>query len=79
MFTDYQPTRGYDEYFSSVNQPREALEPLLSSLGQLGLEQLNRNHVAAGSLLKRLGATFRINGSDQRGVERILPFDPYLG
>jgi uncharacterized circularly permuted ATP-grasp superfamily protein len=76
MFTDYQPTRGYDEYFSSVNQPREALEPLLSSLGQLGLEQLNRNHVAAGSLLKRLGATFRINGSDQRGVERILPFDP---
>ena len=76
MFTDYKPNRGYDEYFSGVSEPRQALSPLLSSLGHLGLEELNRNHAAAGMLLKRLGATFRINGSDNRGVERILPFDP---
>jgi uncharacterized circularly permuted ATP-grasp superfamily protein len=76
MFTDYRPNKGYDEYFSAGEQPRSALKPLLSSLGALGLEQLNRNHAAAGMLLKRLGATFRLNDSGGRVGERILPFDP---
>ncbi|MGB5135582.1 MAG: circularly permuted type 2 ATP-grasp protein [Prochlorococcaceae cyanobacterium] len=76
MFTDYRPSRGYDEYFSAFDEPRGTLRPLLTSLGQLGLEELNRNHAAAGNLLKRLGATFRLNDSDERGLERILPFDP---
>lgn len=76
MFTDYKPSKGYDEYFSAASEPRSALSPLLSSLGQLGIEEINRNHAAAGMLLKRLGATFRLNGSGERGGERILPFDP---
>jgi uncharacterized circularly permuted ATP-grasp superfamily protein len=76
MFTEYRPSRGYDEYFTAPDQPRTALQPLLSSLGRLGLEELNRNHAAAGVLLKRLGATFRLNDSGNKGVERILPFDP---
>ena len=76
MFTEYRPSKGYDEYFSADDQPRQALQPLLSSLGALGLAELNRNHAAAGMLLKRLGATFRLNDSGQRGSERILPFDP---
>jgi len=76
MFTGYRPNHGYDEYFSGIDQPRTALQPLLSSLGHMGLDQLNRNHAAAGMLLKRLGATFRLNDSGSIGVERILPFDP---
>ena len=76
MFTDYRPSKGYDEYFSTSEEPRSALQPLLSSLGALGLEQLSRNHAASGMLLKRLGATFRLNESGNRGGERILPFDP---
>ena len=76
MFTAYRPDRGYDEYFSATDQPRRALRPLMDSLGRLGLEELNRNHAAAGMLLRRLGATFRLNGSGSEGVERILPFDP---
>ena len=76
MFGEYRPNRGYDEYFSAPDQPRSALRPLLSSLGQLGLDELNRNHAAAGVLLRRLGATFRLNGSGNHGGERILPFDP---
>ena len=76
MFTDYRPSKGYDEYFSSSEQPRQALQPLLGALGALGLDELNRNHAAAGILLKRLGATFRLNDSGSRGGERILPFDP---
>ena len=76
MFGEYRPNRGYDEYFSAPDQPRSTLRPLLSSLGQLGLDELNRNHAAAGVLLRRLGATFRLNGSGNHGGERILPFDP---
>ena len=76
MFTAYKPDRGYDEYFSATDEPRRALRPLMDSLGRLGLEELNRNHAAAGVLLRRLGATFRLYGSGDDGVERILPFDP---
>ena len=77
MFTQYRPTKGYDEYFCRERQePRADLEPLLSTLGQLGLSELNRNHASASHLLRRLGATFRLNGSGRQGGERILPFDP---
>jgi uncharacterized circularly permuted ATP-grasp superfamily protein len=76
MFSTYTPNRGYDEYFSDTDQPRGALRPLMDSLGRLGIDELNRNHAAAGVLLRRLGATFRLNDSGNEGVERILPFDP---
>ena len=77
MFNEYRPTLGYDEYFCrKQSAPRADLEPLLSSLGQIGLTELNRNHVSAGNLLRRLGATFRLNGTGLHGGERILPFDP---
>ena len=77
MFTRYQPTDGYDEYFCrEQSAPRENLEPLLSSLGAMGLAELNRSHASASNLLRRLGATFRLNGSGLQGGERILPFDP---
>ena len=77
MFTEYRPTRGYDEYFCrEQSAPRADLEPLLSSLGAMGLAELNRSHASASNLLRRLGATFRLNGSGLQGGERILPFDP---
>ena len=59
MFTDHRPPPGDAEYFSAADQPRASLMPLLSSLGQMGLDQLNHNHAAAGMLLRRLGATDR--------------------
>ncbi len=77
MFTDYKPSTGYDEYFSTEpTSPRDNLAPLLSSLGQMGLAELNRSHASASNLLRRLGATFRLNDSGVNGGERILPFDP---
>ena len=77
MFTDYKPSVGYDEYFcSNTASPRADLAPLLTSLGQMGLQELNRNHASASHLLRRLGATFRLNDSGLSGSERILPFDP---
>jgi uncharacterized circularly permuted ATP-grasp superfamily protein len=77
MFTEYRPTHGYDEYFCrEQSAPRAELEPLLTSLGAMGLAELNRSHASASNLLRRLGATFRLNGSGLHGGERILPFDP---
>ncbi len=77
MFTDYKPTVGFDEYFcGETARPRAALAPLLASLGQMGLPELNRSHASASQLLRRLGATFRLNDSGLKGSERILPFDP---
>lgn len=77
MFTYYKPQKGYDEYFtSSDSQPRSDLEPLLSSLGEIGIEKLNKDHASASDLLKRLGATFHVQDDARQGLERILPFDP---
>jgi len=77
VFTDYQPKKGYDEYFSSEDfSPRATLEPLLSSLMEIGLDQLNISHEIARKLLLRHGATFLLNDSGKKGSERILPFDP---
>ena len=77
MFTDYKPSVGYDEYFcNGTAAPRADLAPLLTSLAQIGLPELNRSHASASQLLRRLGATFRLNDSGLSGSERILPFDP---
>ena len=77
MFTGYQPKKGYDEYFSSEDfSPRTSLEPLLSSLGKIGLDQLNISHEIARKLLLRHGVTFLLNDSGKKGSEMILPFDP---
>jgi len=77
MFKEYQPSHGYDEYFCKKQAaPRADLEPLLNSLGQIGMAELQHNHACASNLLRRLGATFRINGSGAHADERILPFDP---
>lgn len=52
------------------------MEPLISSLGEMGLDQLNISHEIARKLLLRHGATFRLNDSGNKGSERILSFDP---
>ena len=53
MFTDYKPTVGFDEYFcNETARPRDDLATLLTSLGQLGLPELNRSHASASQLLR---------------------------
>jgi len=44
----------------------------------MGLDRLINNHAAVSKLLRRLGATFRLNNSDERSGERILPSLPRL-
>ena len=77
MFSKYISIDSFDEYFDKrLNNASEILAPLLSSLDNMGIDQLNRNHTAAKKLLLRYGATFRLNDTGKKGVERILPFDP---
>jgi len=76
MFSNYKPQGGFDEYFAAPNRPRSCFEPLVSSLGHLGLEEVSRNHRAAETLLQQVGATFQLYGGDTDSDERILPFDP---
>ena len=72
MFTDYKPTVGFDEYFcAETARPRDDLATLLTSLGQMGLPELNRSHASASQLLRRLGATFRLNDSGLKGLSLI--------
>ena len=74
MFTEYRPTHGYDEYFCrEQSAPRAELEPLLTSLGAMGLAELNRSHASASNLLRRLGATFRLNDQDCMVVSGSCP------
>jgi len=55
MFSSYQPKNSFDEYFKdNVNSAREILIPLLSSLDNMGLEEINRNHSAAKKLLNEI-------------------------
>lgn len=76
MFSNYTPQGGFDEYFAAPNQPRSCFEPLISSLGHLGLEEISRSHRAAETLLQQVGATFQLYSGDTDSGERILPFDP---
>ena len=77
MFSNYIPIDSFDEYFDKrLNTASEILAPFLSSLDSMGIDELNRNHTAAKKLLLRHGATFRLNNTGEKGVERILPFDP---
>ena len=80
MFTDYKPTVGFDEYFcGETATPRADLAPLLASLGQMGLPELNRSHASASQLLRRLGATFRLNDSGLKAANEFSPSIPCLG
>ena len=62
MFSDYRPKNSFDEYFKdNVNSAREILIPLLSSLDNMGLEELNRNHSAAKKLLNDEKYVFKLS------------------
>ena len=59
VFSSYQPKNSFDEYFKdNVNSAREILIPLLSSLDNMGLEELNRNHSAAKKIITKTWCNF---------------------
>ena len=70
----YDPEEFYDELFLAKGQPRLLAASLIKRLAQLGIEQLEQHRQTAEIALFKLGVTFNVY-SDDRGVEKIFPFD----
>ena len=64
----------YDELFLAEGQPRSHSSSLIKWIHNLGSKQLQQYQETAQIALFKLGVTFNVY-SDNRGVERIFPFD----
>lgn len=75
IFGDYAPLpNSFDELYKVGGEPRETCSRIVTLLDQMGHAELrNRQRLAAKALLTG-GITFSVY-SNQRGTERIFPFD----
>ena len=74
LFSRYSPY-GFDEMFTSAGVVRPAYVPLQQRLLNLSSAELERRHRIADLTMQRQGITFTVYGRN-KGVERIMPFDP---
>jgi uncharacterized circularly permuted ATP-grasp superfamily protein len=75
LFEDYQRLDGtYDEFFTEVGEPREGVAQLVRSLDRIGRREFLKRQQLANSAFLNAGVTFSVY-SDQRGGERVFPFD----
>ncbi|MGF1539091.1 MAG: circularly permuted type 2 ATP-grasp protein [Pleurocapsa sp.] len=73
-FDLYDPEEFYDELFITKGQPRSHCISSIEHMNRLGIEQLKQHRLTAEIALFKLGVTFNVY-SDNRGVEKIFPFD----
>lgn len=73
-FDHYDPGDFYDELFAAKGQPRPEASLLIERIESLSQDELRQRQQAAQHALFKLGVTFNVY-SDNRGTERILPFD----
>ncbi len=75
MFGSYRPLEGvFDEIFSPRGVARSGLAEVVRELNSLGTTEIKTRQRLANNAFLRAGITFRVY-SDQRGVEKIFPFD----
>ena len=74
MFESYQVDGLFDEMFESQGAPRAHYAAAASRLQALGSESFARRVKMADVTFRNQGITFTVY-SDQRGVEKIFPFD----
>ena len=75
VFADYRPpARTYDELFEAGGGAHEAIAEVVSRLEALGGGELRLRQHTADTLCLQGGVTFSVY-SDNRGVEKIFPFD----
>jgi uncharacterized circularly permuted ATP-grasp superfamily protein len=75
LFARYRgPADTYDEYFTEAGTPRREVARVVKALDKLGKRELQRRQALASSAFLNAGVTFSVY-SDQRGAERIFPFD----
>jgi uncharacterized circularly permuted ATP-grasp superfamily protein len=70
----YQPGKFYDELFLPDGNPRSIAATLIDTISSLSMPELQQYQQLAQSALFRMGVTFNVY-SDERGTEKILPFD----
>src|SRR5438270_11433746 len=74
MFDSYEVNGLFDEMFSATGMPRAHYAPAAARLKALGAEAFARRVKMADVTFRNQGITFTVY-SDQRGVEKIFPFD----
>src|SRR5688572_1614788 len=74
MFEQYDVDGLYDEMFVAPGQPRPHYAPVAEMLVSLGVGAFQRRRQMADVSFRNQGITFTVYG-DQRGVEKIFPFD----
>ena len=74
MFDRYETNGIFDETFDANGSPRECYAPVLSALRVMTADAFVRRVRMADVAFRNQGITFTVYG-DQRGVERIFPFD----
>ena len=70
----YDPENFYDELFVAKGKPRPHAASLIQWMEDLPPEELQQHHETAQIALFNMGVTFNVY-SDNRGVERVFPFD----
>src|SRR3954454_22017973 len=74
MFEQYEVDGLYDEMFAAPGSPRPHYAPVAENLASLGAIAFQRRRKMADVSFRNQGITFTVYG-DQRGVEKIFPFD----
>jgi len=74
MFDKYEVDGLFDEMFEMPGKPRTHYSAVASRLGELGPAAFNRRVRMADVTFRNQGITFTVY-NDQRGVEKIFPFD----
>ncbi|MCU0704246.1 MAG: circularly permuted type 2 ATP-grasp protein [Fimbriiglobus sp.] len=75
LFDGYTPhPTAWDELFAPLGGPHPHCQPLVDRLGQLRLGEFQSKRASADLAFVNQGITFSVY-SDQRGVEKIFPFD----
>jgi uncharacterized circularly permuted ATP-grasp superfamily protein len=74
MFEQYDVDGLYDEMFVAPGSPRPHYAPVAEKLVSLGVGAFRRRRQMADVSFRNQGITFTVYG-DQRGVEKIFPFD----
>jgi uncharacterized circularly permuted ATP-grasp superfamily protein len=75
MFKGYDPGKFYDEMFGANGAVRGHCEPLLRKFSQLEQKDFLTRKANSELYFLRQGITFNVY-HDDRGTERIFPFDP---
>ncbi|MGA0846667.1 MAG: circularly permuted type 2 ATP-grasp protein, partial [Luteolibacter sp.] len=75
LFENYDPGRFHDEMFGADGEARPHCRPLMERLSSMNPDDFLSRKAISELYFLRQGVTFNVY-HDDRGTERIFPFDP---